>query len=265
MSTKLNRQGLPWTRVWVTGAGRGIGAALARLFCEQGLVVYASSRTQEDLDFLQQELALYPGKIIPIPLDICNTEEIACLIDQWKEENTFPELVVLNAGTHDPFPAKEFSAERCRKLLNINLMGTINCLDPVLKYFLEQDFDGGKKRQIAVMASVAGYRGLPTAAAYGASKAALIHLCESLWLDLSNSGLKLQVINPGFVRTPLTDKNTFTMPDLMEPEDAAKAILKGLQTERFEIAFPTRFVCVVKFLRLLPYSCYFWLVRRITG
>lgn len=265
MSTKLDRQSLPWKRVWVTGAGRGIGAALARLFCEQGLVVYASSRTQKDLDFLQKELALYPGKIIPIPLDICNTEEIDGLINQWKEENTFPELVVLNAGTHDPFPATEFSAERCRKLLDINLMGTINCLDPVLKYYLEQNFEEGIKGQIAVMASVAGYRGLPTAAAYGASKAALIHLCESLWLDLSDSGVKLQVINPGFVRTPLTDKNTFTMPDLMEPEDAAKAILKGLQAGRFEIAFPTRFVCVLKFLRLLPYSCYFWFVRRITG
>jgi short-subunit dehydrogenase len=265
MSTKLDRQGLPWKRVWVTGAGRGIGAALARLFCEKGLVVYASSRTHKDLNILQKELALCPGKIIPIPLDICNTEEIDGLIKQWKEENTFPELVVLNAGTHDPFPATEFSAERCRKLLDINLMGTINCLDPVLKYYLEQDLEEGKKGQIAVMASVAGYRGLPTAAAYGASKAALIHLCESLWLDLSDSGVKLQVINPGFVRTPLTDKNTFTMPDLMEPEDAAKAILKGLQADRFEIAFPTRFVCVLKLLRLLPYSCYFWLARRITG
>ena len=260
MAKKANNQGLPWKRVWVTGAGRGIGAVLTRLFCEEGITVYASSRTEQDLDALQQQLSQYPGKMIPVPLDICHKENINSLIKNWQKERNFPELVVLNAGTHDPFPAQEFSAERCEKLFEINLLGTIKCLDPVLKYYVAHN-----SGHIAVMASVAGYRGLPTAAAYGASKAALIHLCEALKLDLTGSRVKLQVINPGFVRTPLTDKNTFAMPDLMEPEDAAMAIVKGLQSDHFEIAFPRRFVTTLKLLRLLPCNLYFKIIKRITG
>ncbi len=112
------------------------------------------------------------------------------------------------------------------------------------------------------MASVAGYRGLPTAAAYGASKAALINLCESLWLDLKGSGIRLQVINPGFVRTPLTEKNDFKMPALIEPDEAAERILKGLLSDRFEITFPKRFVYLLKLLRILPYRWYFNLISR---
>lgn len=260
MAKKTNNQGLPWKRVWVTGAGRGIGAALTRLFCEEGITVYASSRTEQDMDALQHQLSQYPGKMIPVHLDICNKENINSLIKNWQKEKSFPELVVLNAGTHDPFPAQEFSAERCEKLFEINLLGTIKCLEPVLKHYVAHN-----SGHIAVMASVAGYRGLPTAAAYGASKAALIHLCEALKLDLTGSRVKLQVINPGFVRTPLTDKNTFAMPDLMEPEDAAMAIVQGLQSEHFEIAFPRRFVTTLKLLRLLPYNLYFRIVKRITG
>lgn len=260
MTKITSDQRLPWKRVWVTGAGRGIGAALTKLLCEEGLTVYASSRTQQDLDVLQQQLSQYPGTMIPVSLDICNKENINSLIESWEKENNFPELVILNAGTHDPFPAQEFTAERCEQLIDINLMGTIKCLEPVLKHYMAHN-----RGHIAVMASVAGYRGLPTAAAYGASKAALIHLCEALKLDLLGTDVKLQVINPGFVRTPLTDKNTFAMPDLMEPEDAAMAIIKGLLKDRFEIAFPARFVRILKLLRLLPYNCYFRLVRRITG
>ncbi len=260
MAKKPNNQGLPWKRVWVTGAGRGIGAALTRLFCEEGITVYASSRTEQDMDALQQQLSQYPGKMIPVHLDICNKENINSLIKNWQKEKSFPELVVLNAGTHDPFPAQEFSAERCEKLFEINLLGTIKCLEPVLKHYVAHN-----SGHIAVMASVAGYRGLPTAAAYGASKAALIHLCEALKLDLTGSRVKLQVINPGFVRTPLTDKNTFAMPDLIEPEDAAMAIVQGLQSEHFEIAFPRRLVTTLKLLRLLPYNLYFRIVKRITG
>lgn len=251
---------LPWKSVWVTGGGRGIGAALVELLCERGVNVYASSRTSEDLAALQRKLMHCPGKMIPVPLDIRDSDQINQLVDRWNDDDTFPDLVILNAGTHDPFSPHEFAAQRCRKLFDINLMGTMNCLEPVLKHFLANHCG-----QIAVMASVAGYRGLPTAAAYGASKAALIHLCEALELDLSGSGVKLQVINPGFVRTPLTDKNTFEMPCLMEPEDAARAIVKGLSTRKFEIVFPWVFVVYLKLLRLLPYRLYFSVVKKLTG
>ena len=248
---------LPWTRVWVTGAGRGIGEALAILFAQQGLSVYASVRTASELDRLKNRCECYSGEIVPVSLDITDPQQIQALMETWDKQNGLPELVVLNAGTHDPFPAKEFSAQRCQRVFDINLQGTINCLDPVLKRMLKSN-----SGQVAVMASVAGYRGLPTAAAYGASKAALIHLCEALYLDLKDSNVRLQVINPGFVRTPLTDKNEFKMPALQEPEEAAESILKGLLSTGFEIAFPSRFVYFLKLLRMLPYRWYFALIGK---
>lgn len=254
MSTHKN---VPWARVWITGAGRGIGEALAILFAQQGMTVYASARTASDLDRLKARCQDYSGSIVPVSLDITDPQQIHDLMETWDKQNGLPELVVLNAGTHDPFPAQEFSAQRCQRVFDINLQGTINCLDPVLKRMLKRN-----SGQVVVMASVAGYRGLPTAAAYGASKAALIHLCEALRLDLKDSNVTVQVINPGFVRTPLTDKNEFKMPALQEPEQAAQSILKGLLSTRFEIAFPGRFVYFLKFLRMLPYRWYFALIGK---
>ncbi len=254
-----HQQQLPWKRVWVTGAGRGIGAALATKLCWAGVDVLASARSANELEALQASLAGAPGKLQIEPLDISQPEQIRSCFQRWQYAGTLPDLAVLNAGTHDPFPVEAFKSQRCQALLNVNLYGTLNCLEPLLARYLEQ-----QRGHIAVMASVAGYRGLPTAAAYGAGKAALINLCESLYLDLAGSGVTIQVINPGFVRTPLTDKNDFAMPALMEPEDAARAIIEGLQRKRFEISFPGKFVIWLKLLRVLPYSWYFKAVKKIT-
>lgn len=251
-----SNRGLPWSSVWITGAGKGIGNALAKRFCQQGLTVYCSSRTHSDLRSLMDQCHNYSGHIIAMPLDITDRQSILDLVESWASNKMMPDLVILNAGTHDPFSAKNFCSERCNLILQTNLQGTINCIDPILKRFIAQN-----SGHIAVVSSVAGYIGLPTAAAYGASKAALINLCEALKLDLHQSDVKIQVINPGFVRTPLTDKNDFHMPALLEPEIAADTIIRGLLSDRFEIAFPRRLVYVLKFLRVLPYSWYFKLMN----
>lgn len=267
---------LPWKSAWVTGAGRGIGAEVTRLLCRNGVTVYGSARTTEQLELLQQELAECSGKLIAVPLDIRDLAAVQAQFNMWDSERVLPDLVVLNAGSHDPFSAAEFSAQRCKALLDINLQGTINCLEPILYRYLgevSEQATGGSDRiliseskgHIAVVSSVAGYRGLPTAAAYGAGKAALINLCESLYLDLQGTGIRVQLINPGFVRTPLTDKNDFPMPALMEPDEAARRIVQGLLSKRFEIVFPRRFVYWLKLFRLLPYSWYFKLISRATG
>lgn len=249
---------LPWHTVWITGAGRGIGEALTHLFSRLGVTVYASSRNVSELERLKENCRHYAGMVVPIPLDITDSHQIADMMESWDLGRGLPGLVILNAGTHDPFPAQEFSATRSERLLNTNLIGTLKCIEPVLKRYIEQDAG-----HLAIMASVAGYRGLPTAAAYGAGKAAIINLCEALRLDLYRTNVKLQVINPGFVRTPLTDKNDFQMPALIEPDDAAKRILRGLLSSKFEITFPKRFTFFLKLLRILPYSWYFYLVSRI--
>ncbi|MBR9882951.1 MAG: SDR family NAD(P)-dependent oxidoreductase [Oceanospirillales bacterium] len=249
-----------WKTAWVTGASQGIGRALASALCQKGVHVYASARRGEALDELVHELERMPGTLTSCPLDVTDQGAIEGYFKQWEGQNALPDLIILNAGTHDPFTAQEFSAERVEALMRTNLIGTLRSLDPSLKYCLKRG-----QGQIAIMASVAGYRGLPTAAAYGASKAALINLAEALKLDLAGTHVDLRLINPGFVRTPLTDKNEFTMPALIEPEQAAEWILKGLTSNRFEISFPARFTSVLKLLRCLPYAWYFPLLRKLTA
>lgn len=246
---------VPWKRAWITGAGRGIGYSLAAALAKAGVDVLASARSKDQLEQLSRACSAYPGEIIPTPLDITDQDQVHALFSLWDKEAMLPDLVVLNAGTHDPFPASEFSAQRVEALLSVNVLGTVKCIEPVLKRFMAENTG-----QLAVMASVAGYRGLPTAAAYGASKAALINMTEALRLDLKGTGVKIQLINPGFVRTPLTDKNDFKMPALLEPEEAAERIIKGLMKDSFEITFPKRFVYLLKLLRILPYSMYLKLI-----
>jgi NAD(P)-dependent dehydrogenase (short-subunit alcohol dehydrogenase family) len=165
---------------------------------------------------------------------------------------------VLNAGTHLPVTAAAFSADPFRQLIETNLMGAVHGLAALVPRFVAR-----RAGRIAVVASLAGYRGLPSAAAYGASKAALIALCEALRPDLERHGVVLQVINPGFVRTPLTDRNDFPMPFLIEADAAARRIVAGLRGDRFEIAFPRRFALLLKLLRCLPYPLYFAATRRL--
>ena len=138
-------------------------------------------------------------------------------------------------------------------------MGAVNGLAAVLPRFIAR-----RAGHVAVVSSVAGYRGLPSASAYGPTKAALINLCESLKPDLDRFGVKISVVNPGFVRTPLTDRNPFPMPFLMEVDDAAARLAAGLDTGKFEITFPRRFTYLVKLARILPYGLYFRLVKRAT-
>jgi short-subunit dehydrogenase len=147
-----------------------------------------------------------------------------------------------------------------RQALNVNVLGAANGLAPVLARM-----GARRKGQVAVNASVAGYRGLPKAAAYGASKAAAIHLCEALKFDCDNLGITMQVVNPGFIDTPLTRKNDFPMPFLMSMDDAARRVVDGFERGRFEIIFPRRLAFILKVMRLLPYAWYFPLVARQTG
>jgi short-subunit dehydrogenase len=163
-------------------------------------------------------------------------------------------------GTHEPMRAWEIDVAVARRLLEVNVASVIESLAVLAPQLIAQG-NGG----IALCSSVAGYRGLPTSLVYGATKAALINLAETLWLDLSPRGIGVWLINPGFVKTPLTDRNPFHMPALISAEEAARHIVDGLGSGRFEIHFPKRFTRWLRLLRLLPYGVYFRLVRRATG
>ena len=241
--------------VWITGASAGIGEAVAKRLAQHGDRVFASARGSENLTRLA---AAQPG-IIPLPLDITSQVDVDNAAQFITRDHGAIDLAIFNAGTHKPISAQDFRSDGLRKLFEVNLFGTANCLQAVMA-----DMINVGRGQIAIVASVAGYRGLPTAAYYGASKGAVINMAEALRFDLQKAGVKLQLINPGFVETPLTAKNEFPMPFLITAEKAADYIVKGLADSSFEIAFPRRFAFILKLMRILPYAWYFPLVSRTT-
>lgn len=248
------------TTAWVTGAGHGIGRGVAKALAVEGRTVAVSSRTREDLEALaaECEAEAVAGRILVHPCDITNAEEVARTVAAIEAEAGPLGLAVLNAGTHVPTPVEEFTSSAMSRLVGTNLMGTVHCLEPLIRNFRARGTG-----HIAVVASVAGYRGLPTAAGYGATKAALINMCEALKPELERDGVRLTLINPGFVKTPLTDKNTFPMPFLISVEEAVSAIMRGLRSSGFEVAFPRRFAVLMKLLAILPDGLFFRITRRM--
>ncbi|MBP0048892.1 SDR family NAD(P)-dependent oxidoreductase [Marinobacterium sp. AK62] len=253
---------LPWRLAWITGAGTGIGRATALALAERGCDVLVSGRRYEPLNEVVQtavESGL-EGRIRPLVLDVTRPGAYRQALDTIEREWTLPDLVILNAGTHHAMTLDEFSVKPCRDLMEVNYFAVMSGLEVLVPAMRRRG-----RGQIACTASLAGYRGLPTAAAYGASKAALINACEALQVELQGTGVRLQVINPGFVKTPLTDRNRFEMPQLISAEEAARALLKGLTSNRFEIRFPRLFALFMASLKLLPDNLYFRLIKRGTG
>lgn len=243
------------TVVWCTGAGKGIGRAVVKRLALDGARIAASSRTLEDLESLAAETG---GAARPYPLDVTDEAEVREAVAAIEADMGRLDLALLNAGTHTPLTAANFDVATVRRIMETNFMGTVNPLAAVMPRFIDR-----RAGHIAIVASIAGYRGLPSASAYGASKSALITMCEALKPELDHYGVKLTLINPGFVKTPLTDRNTFRMPFLMDVDDAAERIVAGLQSKRFEVTFPKRFTWGLKLARCLPYALYFALTRDI--
>lgn len=242
--------------VWITGASSGLGKSLAEVMAQKGWQVAASARNEAELQALEDWSDSKKGQIHSYPCDITDAGSVETALANIRRDLGPIEMAVLNAGTHMPIKAVEFNAASFRKLIDVNLMGAVTCIDALL-----QDMVARQTGHIAVVASVAGYRGLATASAYGMTKAGLINMCEAMKPELDLENVKMQVICPGFVRTPLTDKNDFPMPFLMEPDAAAKAFYKGLMSRKFEIIFPWQMGLLMKTLRLLPNWLFFPLAK----
>jgi NAD(P)-dependent dehydrogenase (short-subunit alcohol dehydrogenase family) len=244
---------------WVTGASSGIGRALALRLVKDGFNVVVTARDHEKLVQLQHE-SPGPGKIIVLDGDVTDPRDMERILAAIEYEHGSMVLAVLNAGVYIAVHGEDLHREDFEKTFAVNLNGTVNCLLPAVRHMKARGHG-----QIAIVSSVTGYGGLPTSAAYGASKAALINMAESLKFDLDKVGVRLQVINPGFVETAATAKNAFPMPALVSAEVAADRIAQGLKSSGFEITFPKRFTYAMKLLNLLPYGLYFWLINRATG
>ena len=245
---------------WITGASSGIGRAVAQALARAGWTVVASARRAEALDALAAETDHGPGRIVAAPCDVTDKAQVGQVVADTLRDHGPVALAILNAGTFRPESLSKFDSSDFGAVIDLNVMGTIYCLEALLP-----DWIARRRGQLAIVSSVAGYRGLPTSLSYGASKAALINLCEALRFDFQRYGLTIQLINPGFVKTPLTDKNTFPMPFLVDVDVAARRIVRGLRGRGFEIAFPWPLVFALKRLRTLPYWLYFPLVGKGTS
>lgn len=243
-------------RVWLIGASTGIGAETAKLLLAQGAQVALSARSADKL----QVLAANHPQALVLPLDITQSTQVAQAHQQILRTWGAIDLYVVLAGGYTPMRADEFDLNAAKQLVDLNLNGVFNVLESALPQLRQQQCGG-----LAIVSSVAGYRGLPKALVYGPTKAALINLAETLYLDLAPQGIGVTIVNPGFVETPLTAQNDFKMPALISAAQAAQALLRGLAQGQFEITFPRRFTYWLKFMRLLPYRLYFYLVHKMTG
>ncbi|HEY1104290.1 MAG TPA: SDR family NAD(P)-dependent oxidoreductase [Burkholderiaceae bacterium] len=249
--------------VWLVGASTGIGRATAEALHARGARVVVSARNAPALEAF---VAAHPGALA-LPLDVTDRQAIHAAAAQLMASGPI-DRVLYCAGTYRAQRATDFSLDDMLHHQQVNYVGALHLLDAVLPHFLQRARGGaapGNAGHISLVSSVAGFRGLPQSLAYGPTKAALINLAETLYLDLHDLGIGVSVVNPGFVETPLTAHNDFAMPGLLTPAQAAQEIISGWERGRFEIHFPRRFTGWLKFMRLLPYGLYFRLTRRFTG
>lgn len=245
-------------RCWIVGASTGIGAALAAELVSRGARVALSARRAS---LLEDQVARFgPERAMALPLDIRDAPALEAAARSIVERWDGLDVLVLMAGDYQPTRAWALDAAAAKATVETNLVGYFNALAAVLPHLVDRGAG-----TVVIVSSVAGYRGLPKSLVYGATKAALINMAETLYLDLHGKGIGVAVVNPGFVRTPLTAGNDFEMPALIEPAEAAREIVAGLARGAFEIHFPKRFTGWLKLLRLLPYGLYFPAIRRFTG
>ena len=241
--------------IWITGASSGIGKALAIKFVNEGWQVAASARREN----LLQELNSKNSNIHSFPLDIKDESESKKVFQDIVEKFKTLDICVFCTGIHDPESEKKLSNEKIREIMETNFFGTVNCILAVNKFFRDK-----QSGHISIVSSVAGYRGLPAASAYCASKAALISLAESLYFDFKRFNVRVSVVSPGFIKTPMTDKNKFPMPMIKSPEYAAEKMFIGLTKKNvFEIHFPITLTLIMKLLKIMPNWLYLLVARKL--
>jgi NAD(P)-dependent dehydrogenase (short-subunit alcohol dehydrogenase family) len=239
--------------IWITGASSGIGKALALKFANEGWLVAASARRENLLQDLNKE----NSNIHSFPLDVTNIDQCKSVFKNIVEKFNNVEISIFGTGIHDPKSEKEFNLDMIRKIMEVNYFGTMNTINSVYEYYKNK-----KSGQISIISSVAGYRGLPAAGAYCASKSALISFAESLYFEMRRKNIRVSLVSPGFIKTPMTDQNNFPMPMIKTPEFAAEQIYIGLiKKNGFEVHFPKTFTYLMKIIKILPNWLYFGVIN----
>ena len=246
--------------IWITGGSSGIGFAVAQKFLEKNWRVIISSRNEDKLNKAVEKLKKHTNKkeIFYKACDVSKYNDVKDTVAYIEADISKIDIALLNAAAYSPNRTQEFDIENYNLLIKVNLNGTINCID-VLKNFMK-----GRNNLISVVSSPVGFRGMPTAGAYGMTKAAQLNLVESLYFDFKKLKINISVINPGFIDTESTKLNSFKMPLLKPPSYAADKIFKGLTGKyKFEIYFPFVVVFSVKVMRFLPLKIYSFIWRKL--
>jgi short-subunit dehydrogenase len=242
--------------IWITGGSTGIGKALAIKFSNKGWNVAVSARRVE----LLNELCDHYENITSFPLDVTHKENCFEVFNEIKNKFNDIDICFFSTGTWNPKKEKDIDVEQIKEVFKVNFFGTVNTIKAV-----EQFFKDKKSGIITIVSSIAGYRGLPNSTGYGPSKSALNNLAESLYFDFKRSNVRICLVSPGFIKTPMTDKNNFKMPFLKTPEYAADKIYDGLVNKNvFEIHFPKSLTLMLKILSFLPSKIYFGLIGKMT-
>lgn len=245
---------------WITGASTGIGRALALALCRQGYTVAVTARDEDRLATLADETRALPGRAIPFPCDVTDESEMNKTAGAIEKEAGPIVLAVYNAGTYFPTRGERLDVLNVVNTFQINLFGIVYGLVPVVGRMRQRG-----RGQVVLVGSASSYFGWPSASAYGASKAALNNFAEALKYDFDKMNIRIQVVNPGFIDTPLTQKNSFAMPALMPVDEASARMAKAIRSGGFESNFPRRFTWFLKLLRILPQPLRFWFINRMTG
>ena len=242
--------------IWITGGSTGIGKALAIKFANKGWNVAISARREN----LLQEISNNYENIHGFPLDVTNKSKCKEVFEKIKNKFKNIDICFFSTGTWNPKKERDIDVEQIEDVFKINFFGTLNSIKTVEEYFKNK-----KSGTITIVSSIAGYRGLPNSTGYGPSKSALNNLAESLYFDFKRYGVRVSLISPGFIKTPMTDKNDFKMPFLKTTEYAADKIYDGLVNSNvFEIHFPKQLTLILKFLKILPNWLYLKLLSKLT-
>lgn len=258
MSWRISTESLENKRIWIIGASSGIGEALAYELGRRGAVLALSARRLELLHKVERSIREAGGRAHVFPADVTRRQDLRETAQKIEKELGPLDILIANAGSHIETTPLRFNSEEYLSLMQLNYGGMLHSIEAVLPEMIAR-----KSGHIVAVASLSGYRGLPTAGAYGASKSAMIHFLESFRFHVEEVGLSVSIVNPGFVRTPLTDKNDFPMPFLMEPEPAARIVCNGIEKRKKEISFPFPFNYLLKCARVLPYPLYSILVKML--
>ena len=242
--------------IWITGGSTGIGKALAIKFANEGWNVAISARREN----LLKEISDQYSNISSFPLDVTDKSKCKEVFDKIRDKFDEIDICFFSTGTWNPRKEKDIDVEQIEDVFKINFFGTLNSIKAVEEYFKNK-----KNGIITIVSSIAGYRGLPNSTGYGPSKSALNNLAESLYFDFGRFNVRVCLVSPGFIKTPMTDKNDFKMPFLKSPEYAAEKIYDGLVNKNvFEIHFPKSLTLILKILSFLPSKIYFSLIGKMT-